>query len=196
MANYLLHESAGFNASPRTAVVGLGNPLHGDDAVGLLVAQSVFEILRHKLTIDLLEGAILDARLAERLIGYQRAVIVDALIDAQAKVGTVSRVELGEHICNPPMSLHTTGFQNILALAQMVGMAIPADIRIYGIVTRQPRGFSQGLSPELRSKLPEVARAIAAEELRCARELHRAESHCASRTVRAEESAETVKGPP
>jgi hydrogenase maturation protease len=194
MANYSLHESAGSNASHQTAVVGLGNPLYGDDAVGLVVAQSVFEILRHKLTVDLLECPVPDARLAELLIGYQRGVIVDALIDAQAKVGTVNRVEATQHPGNPPLSLHTTGFQNILALAQMVGIAVPDDIRIYGIVIRQPRGFFQGLSLTIGRNIPRIVRAIAAEELRGARKLDRAEFFLAPRTVRAEGFAEMVKG--
>lgn len=197
MANYSRHENAGSDALHRTAVVGLGNPLHGDDAVGLTVAQSVFESLRHQLAIDLLDcPAAMGARLAERLIGYRRAVIIDALIDARAKVGGVKRVEVPPHPANPPLSLHLTGFQNILAVAQFVGIAVPAEIRIYGIAIREPRGFSQGLTSELRSKVPEVARAIAAEELRWARKLDPSESHRAPRTAQAEESAETVKRPP
>jgi hydrogenase maturation protease len=196
MGNYSRHESAGSNASYRTAVAGLGNPLHGDDAVGLIVAQSVFEILRHKLPIDLLEWPVPDARLAEHLIGYERAVIIDALIKSQAKVGTVSRVEVAKHSANPPMSLHTTGFQNILALAQLVGMAVPDDIRIYGIVIRQPHGYSQVLSRELRGKTTEIVRAIAAEELCYARKFDRAGISRAPRNVQAEESAEMTKGPP
>jgi hydrogenase maturation protease len=196
MENYLRHESAESNASHRIAVVGLGNPLQGDDGVGLIVAQSVFAILRHEHGVDLLDCSVPDARLAERLIGYRRAVIVDALIDAPAKVGTVKRVEIARHFDRPSLSLHTSGFQNILALAQMVGIAIPRQIQIYGIVIRQPRIYCEGLSRELGSKIPEVVRAIAAEELRCARKLDCAESFHTPRAKRAEECAEMVKGPP
>ena len=143
-------------------MVGLGNPLHGDDGVGLIVAQSVFEILRRKSNIDLLECPVLDARLAECLVGYERAVIIDALIDAQAKVGTVSRVEVAKPSGDPPASLHATGFQDVLALAQMVGMAVPEAVQVYGVVIREPRRFSQGLSTELAAKLSEISTRVVA----------------------------------
>ncbi len=168
-------------------MVGLGNPLHGDDAVGLIVAQSVFEILHRNSDIDLLECPLLDARLAERLVGYQRAVIIDALVDARAKIGTVSRVEVARPSGDPPLSLHTTGFQDVLALAQMVGMAVPEAVQVYGVVIREPRRFHQGLSAELAAKLSEIVGAIAGEEARSAPSLYRRESSRAGRTVCAEE---------
>jgi hydrogenase maturation protease len=193
MENCSLHESAGSDASLRTVVVGLGNPLHGDDAVGLIVAQSVFELLRHQLTIDFLDCPVPDARLAENLIGYQRAVILDAFIDTQAEVGTVKRVEIARHSDNPTLSLHTTGFRIILALAQMVGVAVPRQIQIYGIVVRQPEDFRQGLSRELCGKIPKIVQAIASEELRRVRRLDRVKCLRVPRALRAEEFADTVK---
>ena len=68
-------ESAAVRDRPRTAIVGLGNPLYGDDGVGVIVAQSVFEIVHQKADIDLIDCPAPGARLAERLIGYQQAVV-------------------------------------------------------------------------------------------------------------------------
>lgn len=196
MANYSRHANAESNTLHRTAVVGLGNPLQGDDAVGLIVADSVFRILRPELGFDLLDCSVPNPRLAERLIGYRRAVIVDALIDALAEVGTVKRVEMDRQCDGPTLSLHTAGFQMILALAQMVGMEVPRQIQIYGIVIRPPRDYFEGLSRELGDQLPGIVIDITTEELRYARKLGRARSCRVPRPVHAEGFAEMVKRPP
>lgn len=164
-------ESAAVDDPARTAIVGLGNPLYGDDGVGVIVAQSVFEIVHRRADIDLIDCPAPGARLAERLIGYQQAVLIDTLVNAQAKVGTVICVDILEHSSDPPVSLHITGFHDVLALARMVGMAVPNTIRIYGIVIREPRRFSVCLSPELAAAVAKIARAIAAAELRNAESL-------------------------
>lgn len=196
MENCSLHESAGSDTPLRTAVVGLGNPLLGDDAVGLIVAQSVFELLRRQIKIDFLDCPVPDARLAESLVGYQRAVILDALVDCQLEVGTVKRVEVSSHSDNPPLTFHTTGFRNILALAQLVGVSVPRQIHIYGIAILPPPNYCEGLSQELGAQLPGIVMDIATEELRCARRLARAKSFCVPRSERSERNAELEKGPP
>jgi hydrogenase maturation protease len=154
------------NKPPRTALVGLGNPAHGDDGIGPVVARQVYDLLRGQADIDLLEHAASGYRLAERLVGYQRAVIVDALTDAQAEVGTVTQVEIQEPSADSFLGFHTAGFHDILTLARVMGLEVPRAIVMYGIVIRQPESFSENLSAELTARLPEIVQAVAEEEFR------------------------------
>ena len=64
----------------RTLVLGLGNPLLGDDAVGLKVAALVRERLDGAPGVDVLEEEAGGLRLMERMTGYDRAVLVDAAV--------------------------------------------------------------------------------------------------------------------
>jgi hydrogenase maturation protease len=152
------------NASLRTALVGFGNPFHGDDAIGPLVARRIYESLPQRGNIDLLELSTSDFGVMERLIGYQRAVIVDALVDEQAEVGTVRRIELSESAGDGHLSPHTGGFSAALALARKLGLCVPTQIALYGVVIREPPGFSERLSLELGARVDEVAAAITAAE--------------------------------
>jgi len=151
------------NASPRTALVGFGNPFHGDDAIGPVVARRIYECLPEREHIDLLELSTSDFGVMERLIGYQRAVIVDALVDEQAEVGTVRRIELSESCGDGQISPHTGGFSAALALARKLGLCVPAEIALYGVVIREPQSFSDRLSAELEARLPEVVLNIATQ---------------------------------
>jgi hydrogenase maturation protease len=131
-----------------------------------VVARQVYDLLRGQADIDLLEHAASGFSLAERLVGYQRAVIVDALTDAQAEVGAVTQVEIQEPSSRSFLSFHTAGFQDILSLARMAGLEVPRVIVMYGIAIREPESFSESLSTELAARLPQIVQAVAAEELR------------------------------
>jgi len=165
METCLPRTDAGPYKSGKTAIVGLGNPSHGDDGVGPVVARHVCDLLRGKVNVDLLEHAASAFGLVERLVGYQRAVIVDALTDVQAEVGTVNQVEIQEPSSCSFLSFHTAGFHDILTLARMVGLEVPSTVVMYGIAIKEPETFSENLSAELTAKLPQIVRAVAAEEL-------------------------------
>ena len=55
----------------------------------------------------------------------------------------------------------TAGLASALALAGAAGIDVPADIRLFGIVIREPREFRESLSTELEARLPEIVREIA-----------------------------------
>lgn len=165
MGDYWTQRSAAADGVRRTAVVGLGNPFHGDDGAGCTVARCVYELLRREQDVDLVESASSGFRLSEHLIGYHRAVIIDTLIDAQGQIGTVKRVEILEGAVVPPVSLHTGGFHEMLALARMAGLVVPSHINMYGIVIREPRAFSETLSDGLAARIPDIARAVTKAEI-------------------------------
>jgi hydrogenase maturation protease len=164
MEHYWTQKSAVADGGERTAVVGLGNPFHGDDGAGCTVARCVYEFLRREQDVDLVESSASGFRLSEQLIGYHRAVIIDTLIDAQGEIGTVKRVEILEGRGVPPVSLHTGGFHEMLALARMAGLLVPSHINMYGIVIREPRSFSESLSDGLAARIPDIARAVTEAE--------------------------------
>jgi hydrogenase maturation protease len=164
MEHCWLHENAAADSNHMIAVVGLGNPFHGDDAAGCVVARDVFEQLSLTQEADLLEPSATGFRLSEHLIGYHRAVIIDTLIDPEAPIGTVKSVEILGGPCGPPVSLHASGFHEGLALARDAGLLVPSHIGMYGIVIREPSSFSETLSVELVARLPEIVSSIIAAE--------------------------------
>lgn len=147
------------------AIIGLGNPLWGDDGIGLVVAERLYNLLRPRVRVHLLEPAASAYALAERLIGYRRAVIIDALVVAGAEVGTVRLVEThGEAAESHYPSEHTMGIADAIAFLRALGVEIPGTVAIYGIVIRPPQTFSETLTAELSGRVPEIVELIAAAE--------------------------------
>ena len=66
-------------AKGKTLVIGLGNPIVSDDGVGLRVVQRLKTILADRDDVDVREDYRGGLQLMERMIGYERAIVVDAI---------------------------------------------------------------------------------------------------------------------
>lgn len=143
----------------RAVVVGIGNPCYGDDGVGPAAARAAHALLNANGDWDLRELCCSAFGVVEHLEGYERAVIVDAVVVEEAREGMVLRVELREPAA-PVAALHTAGLTGALALARQAGMRLPARLSVYGITIRPPNGFREGLSAGLEARIPEIARTI------------------------------------
>jgi hydrogenase maturation protease len=144
----------------RTVIVGFGNTYCGDDGIGPAVARGV----QRELGGDLLELSTSALELVERLAGYRLAVIIDALVDEDEPLGTVKPLQLVTGRAIPGLGFHTAGLGTALALARALDMQVPETVRVYGIVIREPRVFTESLSGELAARLPEMVAHITAAE--------------------------------
>ncbi|MBL1173469.1 MAG: hydrogenase maturation protease, partial [Chloroflexi bacterium] len=87
----------------KTIVIGLGNPILGDDGVGWKVAQEIsrqLPVTDSQSPVEIDCAALGGLSLMERLVGCQRAILVDALETGQGPEGSV-RVFPLEALPNP-----------------------------------------------------------------------------------------------
>ncbi len=148
----------------RTLIVGFGNSYCGDDGIGPAAARLLHASLGPQALADLLELSSSALELVERLAGYRQAVIIDALVDEDEALGTVKPLELVAGRAIPGLGFHTAGLGSALALADALGLDVPPAVRLYGVVIREPRVFTESLSGELTAKLPGIVREITAAE--------------------------------
>jgi hydrogenase maturation protease len=149
----------------RCLILGLGNPLRGDDGVGPRV---VAELLRRGLPdgVAAVDGGTGGLDLLHLLEGWEHAIIVDAA-ELGRKPGEFLRFTPEEaHLVGSLVSLssHTAGLADALALARALGQTLP-DIVIYGV---QPErmDWQEGLSPAVEAALPQMITAILEEIMR------------------------------
>lgn len=80
---------------PRTLVLGIGNPVLRDDGVGWRVVEEAQGLVNSEaVEIDCI--ALGGLSLMERLIGYERAILVDAIHTEGGSPGTVYRLGLDD----------------------------------------------------------------------------------------------------
>jgi hydrogenase maturation protease len=147
-------------AAERTIIVGLGNPLMTDDAVGILVARALHARLSDP-NAELREAAVAGIELMELLVGYDRAVIVDAVQTEGGGPGDWYRLDAPHEVAGElPQSSHRFGVFEGLELGRRLGLAMPAEIRIYAVEAPDPYSFGEGLSPVLAAALPKIVEGL------------------------------------
>jgi len=157
--------------SPQAAVivVGLGNPILGDDGVGWKVAEEVRRrLVEAPRTLPQPASVAVECyslgglSLMEQLIGYQRAIIVDAFaVDQPAgTVFTLSLDELPNRSGRHTTSAHDTSLQNAMAMGRTMGESLPEEVTIVGIASEHLYEFSEELTPEVAASIPKAAQIV------------------------------------
>lgn len=156
-----------------TLVIGLGNPILGDDGVGWRVAEAVAQSIGHQsaspdgrpgepaIEVDCL--AIGGLSLMERMIGYPRAILVDAINSHDHPSGTVSvfPIEaLPNRAAGHLFSSHDTTLQNALALGRTMGADLPSEILIVAVEAENVYDFGEELSPTVSAAVPKATQAV------------------------------------
>ncbi|MBC7230430.1 MAG: carbamoyltransferase HypF [Actinobacteria bacterium] len=142
-------------------VVGIGNPLHGDDGVGV----RALEYLRGSLPdgVELVEGMIYGPDLLPFLEGRGKAIFIDA-IDAGEEPGAVFRFsprEVRQEHGAPSLSLHDFGLYELIAAAELLGQC-PEEVTVIAVQVKSLEVGTE-LSPEVEAALPHVRRLVLEE---------------------------------
>jgi hydrogenase maturation protease len=144
--------------NPRTLVLGLGNELAGDDAVGVLVARALREELEG--VADVVESSASGLALIEVFAGYDRAVVVDSIKTGRNPPGTISELALADVGRVVAPSLHHAGLPELVAVAERLGLRFPARTRILAVEVVDPYTLGAGLSEPVEAALPELVRRV------------------------------------
>ncbi|HVP38790.1 MAG TPA: hydrogenase maturation protease [Candidatus Saccharimonadales bacterium] len=147
--------------TPRALVIGVGNPLRGDDDAGPEAARRLRARGRAPARVAECGGGA--AELLAAWHGEPQVWVVDAVASG-APPGTVHRLDAREAL--PPgwgraVSTHGLGLAEAVELARRLGQ-LPARLVIYAI---EVRGFEPGapLSAEVERAVDQVVARIEAE---------------------------------
>ena len=149
----------------RTRIIGLGNPILGDDGVGWRVVEAMRARLNDE-AVDVLCLSVGGVSLMEQLVGCDRALLVDAVVTggAQGEVLSVPLDGLGDPSCGHTASTHDTTLTTALSLGRALHAPLPEDIWVVGIEVdpRRLHEFNEELSPEVTAAVPEAVRRVEA----------------------------------
>jgi hydrogenase maturation protease len=144
-----------------TIIIGIGNPVLTDDSVGLQVVRELNTLLsshRDVTTRELCAGGL---RLVEAMAGYERAIIIDAIVSEEGQPGSVcvlepSDVKASKNTC----STHDASLNEALELGKMAGLALPEEIRIWAIEAGDVETFSESLTEQVQHAVPKVVESV------------------------------------
>jgi len=146
---------------PSTIVIGLGNDLLSDDGVGLYVARRLRAILDPE-QYDVIELAVGGMGLVDHLLGYRRAVVVDACRTGRRAPGTLTRHRPADFANSPRLgSYHTMDFATALELARRMGAELPDEIAVFAIEVEDVETIRERCTPQVEAAIEMAATGIA-----------------------------------
>ncbi|MGB5817920.1 MAG: hydrogenase maturation protease [Saonia sp.] len=120
----------------KTAIMGFGNPVRSDDAVGIYVIEQ----LRHKLNasedISIFDMGTAAFEVLFGLKGHHRIILIDAVLNSNEPVGTLFKVPAEEVMKapkdDPLVFLHGMKWDQALSYAKKILREdYPEDIQVY-----------------------------------------------------------------
>jgi hydrogenase maturation protease len=145
----------------RSLILGLGNPILGDDAIGLVVAEALRPLVVApdvEIDVDYWGGL----RLMERLVGYDRAIIIDAICSGLNPPGTVLQLGPDDLPTHHSASAHDMTLPTALRLASTLGLHMPQTIIIIAIEAESTMDLGENLTPAVAAAVPQAANAVLA----------------------------------
>ena len=145
---------------PRFAVLGLGNRIQGDEALGAIAVERLHGELPASLTdsVELIDGGTVGLGLLPYLEDLDGLVVVD-VVDHAAAPGSLVDMEIDPlRPAEGPMGVHELGAAELLGALLITGR-LPRRVRVIGL---QPDRIGMGteLSPALASQLPNLLATI------------------------------------
>jgi hydrogenase maturation protease len=173
----------------RWLVVGLGNPILGDDGVGWRVAEEVKRRIADSEWQIVSSGPVIShakrpsaisyqpsaievdcvslggLSLMERLVGYERAILIDAISTGQWPVGSVHRFPLDalpDSTAGHSASAHDTSLQTALKLGRAMEAPLPpsGEIVVVAVEARSVYDFGEDLTPPVAAAVPRAVEMV------------------------------------
>ena len=151
--------------SDQVLILGIGNVLWADEGFGVRCVEALARDWTFPDRVKLLDGGTQGLYLLPFLEEASTLIVFDA-VDYGLKPGTLQVVE-GEEVPGfmgaKKMSLHQTGFQDVIATARLMGCC-PGTLILIGCQPEELEDFGGGLRDVVAAQIPAAIK-IALEKL-------------------------------
>lgn len=148
-----------------TLILGIGNVLWADEGFGVRCVEAMNAAYVFPDNVRVMDGGTQGLYLLPYVEAARRLIIFDA-VDYGLEPGTLKLVENAEvpkFMGAKKMSLHQTGFQEVLACAALADH-LPEAMVLIGVQPEELEDYGGSLRPRIKARIPEVLE-IAVERL-------------------------------
>ena len=145
------------------AAIFIGNPIFGDDGIGIVLGQALEGRLRDAgYDVFVLERT--GFTLLDYLEGYEEAVVVDSFCDEAGLPGQVVRFTIDKFRSVKSMAPHFSGIPEAVTLMRAIGMKVPR-VTVVGVSVRDPYSLADHLSSDLAALEGSISERVLSEIL-------------------------------
>lgn len=148
------------DAKKEIIVVGLGNPIMSDDAIGLIIAQNIEN--KHLSSVDTCQEAVGGLDIIPILLGYRHAVIIDAIKTEQYEPGTVMIFDFKDFestIANIPT--HGINLTTAIAIGKKMNPGeMPISVKFVAVEVEDLHTLHEGLTEKVNASIEKATNAV------------------------------------
>jgi len=149
----------------KTLILGFGNPILTDDAVGIRIAEEL-AVEFPDITVESTSEAGLS--ILDEVTGYDKLVIIDSIKTGKGKPGELYKLTLEDLKPRSDFSSsHGLDIATAFKLGEKLGYPIPKQVSIYAVEVKDNTTFGEECTPELKRSIPLIVRQIIEEERLC-----------------------------
>lgn len=144
--------------APRILVMGIGNLLWADEGFGVRAVETLNARYAFPENVTLMDGGTQGLYLVNFVQEADRLLVFDA-VDYGLEPGSIKSVwneEVPKFTGVKKMSLHQTGFQEVLSAAELLGNGFPAEMQLIGVQAQNLEDWGGPVTPVVRSKMDTV----------------------------------------
>jgi hydrogenase maturation protease len=144
----------------KTLVLGLGNPILTDDALGIIVAEQVERRL-HGEDVVVGQATAGGLGLLDLVVGYERVIIVDAIRTESGQPGQMYRLSPDQfHGSLRAASTHDLTLAAALDLGQKLHKGVPREVLILAVEAEDVETFGEELTPQVAAAVPQIVKLV------------------------------------
>ena len=149
----------------RTLVLGIGNPILGDDGVGFHIAQELAKEIKDE-NIDVKDTSVDGLNLLELIVGYDNVIIIDAIMTEDGEVGEIYRLRPENFVktVHPTTSPHNANLATAIEIGKkFLAGQMPAKIVVFAVNIQEVTEFTEEMTEEVRGAIPRVVNLVLEE---------------------------------
>lgn len=146
------------SGAPKILILGIGNLLWADEAFGVRAVELLNSRYSFPENVTLMDGGTQGLYLVNYVQEADRLVVFDA-VDYGLEPGTVKVVhddEVPKFTGVKKMSLHQTGFQEVLSAASLLDKGYPAELTLIGVQAGMLDDWGGPMTDRVRGRLDDV----------------------------------------
>jgi hydrogenase maturation protease len=143
-------------------LLGIGNVLWADEGFGVRVIERLQKSYRFPDNVKIMDGGTQGVYLVEHVQAADVLIVFDAIDYGlpPATLKCMKNDDVPNFLGAKKMSLHQTGFQEVLAMAQMLG-TYPEHLLLIGVQPEELEDYGGSLRPSVKAQIePAIATAL------------------------------------
>ena len=149
----------------RTLVLGIGNPILGDDGIGFHIAQELAKEIKDE-NIGVKDTSVNGLNLLELIVGYDKLIVIDAIMTEEAKAGEIYRLKpssSGETAWST-ISLHHLNLATTIEIGErLFPKEMPGEVIIFAIGAQEVTEVTGEMTARVKEAIPRVINLVLEE---------------------------------